>query len=648
MPASVDGLTFAELVERFGLQIDNWAEVTPKIAAWASGTVAGGPEGDGRYPLPTGVDEDVLWPCPARIVLDAQVQAADPADLQPYVDAAEDARDVSVGASGQAVAARNDVEHRLAPGLSFPGLEDSFWAVILRDTSGRHAGGWDRTGRFHPLKMFLPIDTVGEDAPSTPLFNRLLPQGVSFAAGEDLDWAMVLRDASGRHAGGWDRSGRFCPIKMLIPATATVSDRPNDHLVDRLVPADVGSALGAADTEAGIAFAVRDAAGHLKFVVPVSGPLWGRIQRAVVAESVVDGGVGLAALGADVRAKLATNRYIAQLTGSTPSRKIAVSDRTAGTRRLITATDPSDARIVDDSVVVYTEAGVEKYQPALGGTAWPVYPNARLTLFGDSLTAASTGVSAVGSVLGITTLNRGVGGQGAADIAMRQGGLTPALTVTGNSIPASGAVTVTAISPSTGYRLATAFSFLGKLAGVPGTLARSSAEVWTFTRTTAGSAVACPAGSLFVSDEAAPSELDVQSIWMGRNNVGTATFSADVIQNVARCVAFMKPLVSRFVIIGVTNGTNEGIGTANYIAIQAVNAALASTYGGRFYDLRADFIANGLATAGLTPTADDLADIAADRPPRQLMADSIHPTTTGYAAQKTLFAAWLTQKGYFL
>jgi hypothetical protein len=102
------------------------------------------------------------------------------------------------------------------------------------------------------------------------------------------------------------------------------------------------------------------------------------------------------------------------------------------------------------------------------------------------------------------------------------------------------------------------------------------------------------------------------------------------------------------VVISVTNGTSEGIGTANYSKIVAANAALSQIYGEFFYDLRADFIQNGLATAGITPTSDDLAAIALDRPPPSLMSDSIHPNTAGYGAQKVLFAAWLTSKGYFL
>lgn len=44
---------------------------TAMLAAWSSGVVGGGPNGDGRYPLPTGSGTTTLVPCPAQSAFDA-------------------------------------------------------------------------------------------------------------------------------------------------------------------------------------------------------------------------------------------------------------------------------------------------------------------------------------------------------------------------------------------------------------------------------------------------------------------------------------------------------------------------------------------------------------------------------------------------
>lgn len=465
---------------------------------------------------------------------------------------------------------------------------------------------------------------------------------------DNPDWALVVVDKTRHHAGGWERSGRFRPISLYIPSATTVEGDEEHSLLERLVQAEVAKALGVLPTFSKWAFVINDRDGRIKFGIPRSGPIAARVTESLISDGVQPGGVDLAALAPEVVDRLSSNRYLAETTGSPPARRLFVNDRQTGLRTAIAATDPANPSIIDAAYVAYDAGGVRLYQPVSGGIAYPVYPERQLTLFGDSLTNSPLGVSAVGPVLGVSTVNRGSSGQGVADIAIRQGGLQPEITVAGGAIPASGGVEVTAIAPSTGYRVGAAYSFAGELAGVAGTLARSADDSWTFTRTAVGAATPCPPGSKFAHlTQSVAAQNDVQSLWAGRNNVSTATFHEDMMSCTELMVAYIKPLMKRFVVISVTNGTNEGRATESYSRIVNVNAALASKYGGYFYDLRTDFIQNGMTVAGIVPTSDDLAAIADDRPPPSLMADNIHPNTVGYGVQKTLFAAWLQQKGWF-
>ncbi|MDR7230643.1 hypothetical protein J2X45_001734 [Caulobacter sp. BE264] len=677
------------------------ADVMQRIDWW-TGTVDGGPNGDGMYPMTNAAGVKTMFPSLAKIFATVGT-VGDPAavisEVQALVDDAE-------GAKSVAEAARDQVVDRIDPGISLRDTDSANWALVVLDKNDKSAGGWKLDGTFAPVKILLPD---ASQIAGRSLTSGLMAEGVSDQV-RSLDdyspYAFVVHDAAGNMKLAVPKNGPVMArvtkalrvealdpgqvgfnaladeiilepiendsgqyallvldqannIKFAVPKSGPVIARVTKAIrVETIDDGQVGFSalaseipLSAVDASASDQYAllVLDQSNKIKFAVPKSGPVIGRVQRAVVAESVTAGSIGLAALAPDVTSQLASNRYVAQLTGSSPTRKLFVSDRKTGRRVQITATDPADPKILDGSYVAFVDGGEERYQSVMGGATWPVYPTRQLTLFGDSLTNAGLGVSNVGSVLGITAVNRGISGQGIADIAIRQGGLRPAITVSGNTIPASGVVAVTAISPATGYRVGSGYSFVGTLAGVAGTLARDNANAWTFTRTADGADVACPPGSLFVHDaQSLPAQNDVQSIWVGRNNVGDATFLADLQSGVALMVGFLKPLVKRYAIISVTNGQSEGIGTSAYQKIADANAYLAATYGDFFYDLRSDFIQHGLTVVGLTASSDDLAAIAADKPPPSLMGDSIHPNNTGYAAQKLLFAAWLTSRGYFL
>lgn len=128
-------------------------------------------------------------------------------------------------------------------------------------------------------------------------------------------------------------------------------------------------------------------------------------------------------------------------------------------------------------------------------------------------------------------------------------------------------------------------------------------------------------------------------IWVGRNNYNQLSI---VMADIAAMVAALGH--NRYIILSVPNGSTAGeqLGGNDYQKFIDLNNAMASTYGAHYFDIRAWLISSGLAAAGITPTGQDITDIANDIVPSSLRSDAIHPTATGYniiaAKIKTLFA----------
>jgi hypothetical protein len=302
-----------------------------------------------------------------------------------------------------------------------------------------------------------------------------------------------------------------------------------------------------------------------------------------------------------------------------------------------------------------TYVRVEDYVPGDGG-GLPVALE-EVSMRGDSLTR-SEGVdyptNVVAPILGIPVSNAGRAGWASSDIAMLQGGLQPKLTVTGNAIPASGAVTVTAIDPATSWRTdgTGAFSWLGTLAGVPGTLRHQfSDNTWTFTRTTAGEVTPCPAGTKFICTEGNADVVKVQTFFAGRNNLTSGgPILNDVVRDIDLMVRHLKQSPKRYVVVGMIPraAANEWYGGSVRKQIDQLNEWLKMRHGDHYFDLNTPFVAYGLALAGLPATGQDLQDIANGVMPISLRGegDTTHPNAAGYAVVGKLIANKLAQLGY--
>lgn len=102
--------------------------------------------------------------------------------------------------------------------------------------------------------------------------------------------------------------------------------------------------------------------------------------------------------------------------------------------------------------------------------------------------------------------------------------------------------------------------------------------------------------------------------------------------------------------LGIPNGhlLAEGIGTDRYNTLTAANAGIEAIAGARFLDIRTWLIANGLAAAGLTATADDTTDIANGIVPRSLRSPdgSVHHNNFGQIAVGVAVREKLQALGY--
>ncbi len=109
-------------------------------------------------------------------------------------------------------------------------------------------------------------------------------------------------------------------------------------------------------------------------------------------------------------------------------------------------------------------------------------------------------------------------------------------------------------------------------------------------------------------------------IWAGRNNFASP---ATVLADIAAMVAYAGH--NRYLILSVCNGGDEPSGSANYIAIQSLNASLLAAYGVRFVDVRAAVIA-----AYNPALPQDVIDHTNDVPPLSLRFDNVHFNDAGY------------------
>jgi len=294
-------------------------------------------------------------------------------------------------------------------------------------------------------------------------------------------------------------------------------------------------------------------------------------------------------------------------------------------------------RYEDDDEIAFGVRNDGTTYPATGegggsDTATPV------VIHGDSLTAAWS-TSALASTIGRSVLAVGNGGQSSFWIAARQGGEPLLLTLTGNTLPASGSVACTiAYKTQVGTTTPTMPSgtFAGIVAGIPVALEITGLGTGTITRDTAGRAMPVSPGTHFITGLTYRTRYPI--IWAGRNNFKLTGDITQIVNDVRAMLAWSE-FPSRALVLSIPPWVGEEIGTGVRGTLDATNAALAAAFPAAYEDTSARLRSSELLTAvGVTATATDLQNITDGLTPESLRlpADAGHLNATGYAALNIL------------
>lgn len=298
---------------------------------------------------------------------------------------------------------------------------------------------------------------------------------------------------------------------------------------------------------------------------------------------------------------------------------------------------------IDGLKTIWTTDDNEKFDAPLSlvykntdgsGNIEQVLPSFAFGGFGDSL-LAGTGDDSGGffvramTSLSIPYLNLAVGGQNSNNRGVAVGFLPMTVTVTGNSIPASGTVAITSYN-ITPFNVNGPYKVFGTLCGVDGWISSaSSGTVLTFNiLTPLATATSCPAGSLFIPSKNSFNAggidrfTDIRTdnmmwIWEMHNDSSTS----NTIDNFNLFRNWIKPINKRIIVIGRTNDT--------YSSSQADSNTLKSYYLSQKDVIFIDAMA--LALANANGTAGDLAAVAGNWMPPSLTTDTIHYNPTFHA-----------------
>jgi len=97
----------------------------------------------------------------------------------------------------------------------------------------------------------------------------------------------------------------------------------------------------------------------------------------------------------------------------------------------------------------------------------------------------------------------------------------------------------------------------------------------------------------------------------------------------------------RFLVVSIFNGSTEGVGTANYNAIMALNAMLEAAYPDNYVDLRS-YVVSQFDPGDPT----DVLNHADDIPPSTLREDTLHLNDAGRAVAMDFLKGVLVLKGF--
>lgn len=286
--------------------------------------------------------------------------------------------------------------------------------------------------------------------------------------------------------------------------------------------------------------------------------------------------------------------------------------------------------------------------------------NIRVRAWGDSLTRGTGGGSipyptALATLLGAgySVSNYGVGGESSLSVLSRHGSLLPKL-VNSVNIPAD--LSLVAIGTTTVPNIVSDWDNIYQIkllvqetainGGINPMLINNvecnlsyTAGTYYINRVVAGTAVTFAAGSkIYTRGNFVLRATEVLLLWVGTN--GGYTTTQDLINQIKSAINISG--VSKYIVIGLHFNA-----TYTIAQWEQLEADMMSAFGSHYYNNRKYLVTNGLADAGITPTAQDLIDIGNGYPPTSLRFDLIHFNTASYNIVATQVKNIGTSLGYW-
>ncbi|MGV2947505.1 SGNH/GDSL hydrolase family protein [Acinetobacter sp. AGC35] len=329
------------------------------------------------------------------------------------------------------------------------------------------------------------------------------------------------------------------------------------------------------------------------------------------------------------------------------------------------------AKCIKDAINLASYASPSKFKSSYQSTEIKTVSGPDIVCWGDSMTqgAGATGGNAPypqalqlllnNAGISATVRNSGCGGETSFTIAARQGGNPMRLYAESGVIPASPTAVKIVMLDNNGKPIRplvqksgipgqdSSLWFDGAIAGIKGRLAIvkpngassawDNANYYTFTRAEAGAEVILNRPTPFYLDFAEARRGDIAIIWTGQNN---ETPSEYIIADNNAMINHLNTAIKRYLVI---SRPKPYLDLAAQISDEE---KLYLAYGSRFINVRKYLIEYGLADAGITPTAQDTADIAAGLVPSSLRSDGTHFNNAGYAVVAKIVFERLKQLGW--
>ena len=266
---------------------------------------------------------------------------------------------------------------------------------------------------------------------------------------------------------------------------------------------------------------------------------------------------------------------------------------------------------------------------------------------GTSLTAGVAGqtpiAAALASTTGLTVDNRGWAGRASHALAARWGAV-PFLTTTAVTIPAGITPVTIPVNVEPDYPATPA-----RIAGIDGTATRATATSVTFTRSTAGVTTPAPANTeLWYTAQAEGWTARTVIIEASRNDPVSLPIGVTIWRIRAMIHAITRRQATpRVLVTGEPLAANDT--PTDRETRRARRAAIAAAFPAEYVPAW-EYLATrqALTDAGITPTSQDLTDVAAGITPQSLRVDELHPNTAGNTRVAAQLAAAMTARGWTL